>query len=152
MGKTLKIVFMILLILLVAFSIMIDMPFAKSLRIDLDLGLYLKLVSLFGLIIAALIAWAHKSEVVSSQKYTRADEVLAQAEETLERKKEACKQMEKRLQAKFDEKEKGLDDQINLVRQAYQKRLNLLKEQNMELKETVGKLMRTLKRERQEQK
>ena len=58
--------------------------------------------------------------------------------------------MEKRLHAKYDEKEKGVDDQIEEVRRTYQKRLNELQKQNMELKETVGKLMQTIKQERQQ--
>ena len=48
-----------------------------------------------------------------------------------------------------DEKVKGVDDQIEAVRRAYQKRLKELQEQNIELKETVGKLMNTIKEERQ---
>lgn len=150
MRKSIKIIMVTVLMLLVFFSIFADLPIGQELQKGMDLGLYLKLVSLLGLLIAVFLAWGYRSEVVASQKYRRADEVISQAEETFERKKKACDQMEKQLQARYDEKSKGLDAQIDEVKKAYKKRLKELKEQNMELKETVGKLMRTLKQERQQ--
>jgi hypothetical protein len=147
--KPLKIILIAILMLLVVFSILADMPFGQKWPPAVSLGLYLKLVSLLGLIIAVFVAWGYRSEIQASQKYRRADEVVAKAQEAFERKKEACVQMEKRLQAKYDEKVSGVDNQIEAVRQAHQKRLEELQEQNVELKETVGKLMRTIKEERQ---
>ncbi|MEJ2158744.1 MAG: hypothetical protein P8X96_25735 [Desulfobacteraceae bacterium] len=125
MGKPLKIVLMTLLLLLVVFSVLADLPVGQKFQGDIKLGTYLKWVSLLGLVIAAFAAWGYRSQVVASQKYRRADEVVAKAEASYALKK-------------------------NEVRRAYKKRLKELKEQNMELKETVGKLMRTLKRERQQ--
>ncbi len=150
MGKPLKIVLMTLLMVLVIFSILADLPIGKKFQEGLELGMYLKWVSLLGLIIAVFTAWGYRSQIVASQKYRRADEALAKAEETYERKKKACEQMEKQLRSEYDQKKQGVDQEIDAVRQAYKKRLKELKEQNMELKETVGKLMRTLKRERQQ--
>ncbi len=144
-----KIALITLLFLLVIFSILADLPIGQALENTLDLRLYLKLISLLGLVIAALLAWAHKLGVEASQKYRRADEVLAQAQAAFERKKQACEQMEQRLKETFEQKEQGLDDQIDAVREEYQQRLVVLKEQNVELKETVAKLMRALKNEKQ---
>lgn len=150
MRKTLKIILITLLMVLIIFSILSDLPIGRKLQQGLDLGLYLKLVSLLGLIFAALLAWGYRTGLQSSQKYRRADEVLAKAEEAFERKKKVCDQMESRLAEKYEKKSDGLDNQIEEVRREYQKRLKVLKAQNIELKETVAKLMRTLKQERQQ--
>lgn len=144
-----KIALITLLFLLVIFSILADLPIGQVLKNTLDLRLYLKLISLLGLVIAVFLAWAHKLGVEASQKYRRADEVLAQAQAAFERKKQTCEQMEQRLAQTFEQREQGLDDQINQVREEYQQRLVVLKEQNVELKETVAKLMRALKNEKQ---
>ncbi len=149
MSKLIKIILMSLLLLLVVFSILADMPIGQKWPPVISLGLYLKLVSLLGMVIAAFVAWGYRSRIQTSQKYRRADEVVAKAQETYEHQKEACSHMEKRLQTQYDEKVKGVDDQIEAVRRSYQKRLKELQEQNMELKETVGKLMNTIKEERQ---
>ena len=149
MRKPLKIVLITLLMLLVIFSILADLPIGQKFQKGLGLSAYLKWASLLGLIIAAFTAWGYRSQIVASQKYRRADEVVAKAEEAFKRKKESCEQMENRLRTKYEAKAQGVDKEIDTVRRAYKKRLNELTEQNMELKETVGKLMRTLKRERQ---
>ena len=150
MRKPIKTLLLTLLMLLVIFSILADMPIGQKLQQDFGLGIYLKLVSLLGLVIVAFMAWGYRSQVEASQKYRRADEVVTKAEETYERKKKACEQMEKRLRAEYEQKTKGVDRQIDEVRRAYKKRLKELKEQNMELKETVAKLMHALKREREQ--
>jgi dsDNA-specific endonuclease/ATPase MutS2 len=149
MRKFIRIILIALLMLLIVFSILADMPIGRKWSFDIRLGHYLKLVSLAGLLIALFAAWGYRNKIQSSQKYRRADEVVSQAQEAYERKKEACEQMEKRLHAKYDEKEKGVDDKIEEVRRTYQKRLNELQKQNIELKETVGKLMQTIKQARQ---
>lgn len=150
MRKKLKIILFTVLMLLVIFSILADLPIGRKFQPDLELGTYLKWVTLLGLLIAVFTAWGYRSQIVSSQKYRRADEAVAKAEAAYEQKKKACEQMEKRLKSKYDQKEKGVDKEIDAVRQAYKKRLKELTEQNVELKETVGRLMRTLKRERQQ--
>ena len=144
-----KIALITLLFILVMFSILADLPVGQAIRKTLDLGLYLKIVSLLGLLIAVTIAWAHKHAVEASQKYRRADEVLAQAQAVFERKKQACQNMEQRLSETFAKKEQALDEQIEQAKAEYQQRLLVLKEQNVELKETVAKLMRALKHEKQ---
>lgn len=144
-----KIVLIALLFLLVVFSILAELPAGRVLKDTLDLGLYLKLISLLGLLIAVFVAWGHKLKIESSQKYRRADEVLSQAQSTFDRKKQACAEMDQQLKDQFAQKEKALGDKIEQVKEEYQQRLLVLKEQNMELKETVGKLMKALKIEKQ---
>ena len=143
-----KVALIALLFLLVVFSILADLPVGQALKNTLDLGLYLKLISLLGLMIAAFLAWAQKRRIEASQKYRRADEVLSQAQAAFERKKQACDQMDQRLKAAFAQKEQGLDDKIEQVKADYRQRIVALKEQNVELKETVGKLMQALKNEK----
>jgi len=144
-----KIALIVLLFLLVIFSILTDLPMGQALKNTLDLGLYLKLISLLGLVIAVFLAWAQKRRVEASQKYRHAEEVLAQAQAAFEHKKQACDQMDQRLKATYAQKEQALDDKIGQIRAHYQQQLMVLKEQNMELKETVGKLMNALKIEKQ---
>lgn len=141
LGKTALIA---LLLLLIVFSVLADLPIGQALKIKLDLRLYLKLVSLLGLLIAVFVTWGYKLRIESSQKYRRADEVLTQAQETFDRKKKACDELEHRLNASFVQKEQALDQHIEEVKAKYQQRILVLKEQNVELKETVGKLMRAL--------
>ena len=140
-----KIAVMTLLFLLVAFSILADLPIGAALNKSLDLRLYTKLVSIFGLLIVVFYIWAQRRRLEMSQKFKRADEILAQAESNIERKKQFCDQMEKCLKDSYEKKERELADQIDAVRQEYQTRINQLKAQNMELKETVANLMRALK-------
>lgn len=140
-----KIAVMTLLFLLVAFSILADLPIGEALIKGLDLRLYIKLVSIFGFLMVVFYLWKERRRLEMSQKYKRADEMLAQAEASVERKKQLCEQMEKRLQDTYEKKEQGLNHQIDLVREEYQARINQLKTQNMELKETVSNLMTALK-------
>lgn len=149
MSKWFKIVFITLMILLVVFSIMGDWQVGEALKQGLNLTVYLRLVSICGLFIAVFLAWGYKRGVEASQKYVRANEILAQAEASAERKQKVMDAMEQNLKDAYDAKEQGLDDQINKINTEYQERLKALKEQNLELKETVNKLMATLKRERQ---
>ncbi len=144
-----KIALIVLLFFLVIFSILTDLPIGKALKNTLDLGLYLKLISLLGLMIAVFFAWAHKCGIEASQKYRRADEALSQAQAVFERKKQACDQMDQNLKTTYARKEQELDAKIDQIKAECQKRMMVLKEQNMELKETVGKLMHALKIEKQ---
>jgi hypothetical protein len=146
MNKLIKIVLLSLLLLFVVFSILADLPIGQTWPPMISLGLYLKLVSLLGLVTAAFVAWGYRSRIQTSQKYRRADEVVAKANAFFEHQKEACDLMEKRLIADYNEKVKGVDDQVEGVRRDYRKRLKELQEQNVQLKETVGKLMNTIKK------
>lgn len=146
----LKVALILLLGLLIVLAVVADLPLGQKLAPLLGLGLYLKLISLLGMLALVLFAWGHKRGIEASQKYRRADEALKLAEATLERKRHVCDQMEQQLKEAFKKKEQGLDSQIEEVRMEYQQRLNALKTQNMELKETVAKLMSTLKRQNQQ--
>ena len=73
MRKSIKIILITLLMLLIVFSILADMPIGQKWSVDIRLGLYLKLVSLAGLLIALFTAWGYRNKIQSSQKYRRAD-------------------------------------------------------------------------------
>ncbi len=137
------------MILLVIFSIMGDMPVGQVLQRSLNLTVYLRLASICGLLIAVFLSWGYKRNVEASQKFVRANEIVSQAEASAVRKQEVLDHMEQKLKDAYAVKEQGLDDQINQIQSGYQGRLKALQEQNMELKETVSKLMSALKRERQ---
>ncbi len=148
MKKLIKIILLAALLLLVIFSLMADMAFMRKLEHGLNLAVYIRLASLFSLMAAAFYAWSHKRQVEQSQKYRRANEVLEQAEHTATRREAELDHAEARMKADFAEKEASIDKQIGQSVTAYQERLNALKQQNIELRETVNKLMRALKTER----
>ena len=152
MGKLFKIGSITTLMVLFVFSLLADMPFVRQLEKGFSLGAYIRLASLLSLIGAAFYAWGYKRQIESSQKYRRANEVLQQAEISAKRRQTVLDQTEARLKADYSEKEAGLDKQIGQFTAGYQRRINRLKEQNMELKETVGKLMKALKIERAKRK
>ena len=152
MGQLVKICVVTALMVLVIFSLLADMPFVRQLDQGLSLGVYIRLASLLSLMAVAFYAWGYKRQIESSQKYRRADEVLEQAETSIARRQAALDQKEARLKADFAKKESSLDRQIGQSVAAYQQRINHLKEQNIELKETVGKLMQALKTERAKKK
>ena len=64
------------------------------------------------------------------------------------RRQAVLDQKEEHLKAEYAEKEALLDKQIGQSVAAYQQRIKILKKQNVELKETVAKLMQALKAER----
>ncbi len=144
-----KIVGLVIVLLLILFAVVADMSWGHRLLNGLDLGNYLRLASLVSLVIVGIFLWGHKRRIEASQKYRRADEALAKAEETADRRMKALEATEKRLEDSYADKAKGLDQQIDRATAQYQQRIKVLKEQNLELKETVSKLMRTLKKQRQ---
>lgn len=151
MRKLVKIVLITSLILLVVFAVLVDLPIGKSLLTEhLDLALYLKLVSLLGLLIAFFISIGFKHRVDASQKYRRANTVLVEAQTKAERQKQTSAQIEKDLKKAYAQKEKALNHQIKDAYVGYEARLKDLKQQNFELKEALAKLMHVLKREREE--
>lgn len=149
MGKFLKVILFTLLLVLVLFALLADMPFAETLHRYLDFTLYVRLASLLGLFIALFWFWERKKRTDASQKFQRANEVLAEAEETVRRRRQAIEQMEKKLKSAYAEKEKGLDAQIHQIKSGFEQRIKALNEQNIELKDTVSKLMAALKKEHQ---
>lgn len=150
MLKLIKIVLIALLVLLVIFAVLADLPKGQALLGQLNLALYLKLISLLGLVIALFVSLGYKHRVDVSQKFRRAKEVLAEAEAKAERQKRSLEQMEANLKKAFAQKEQGLNDQIRETQRGYENRVKVLKKENIELKEALAKMMRVLKRERRE--
>lgn len=149
MRKIVKIVLFALLFLLAVFSLIAEMPIAKTLERYLDFALYVRLASLLGLLIALVWFWSKKQQTASSQKFQRANEVLAEAETTARRRHQAVEKLEQKLKQEFAEKDQGLDAHIHQIKSNFEQRIKTLNEQNMQLKETVSKLMAALKKERQ---
>ncbi len=149
MAKFFKIVGTAALALLVVFSAIADRPAAKEWMGGMDLSLYLRLVAIFGLIIAAFRAWGYKREVEASQKYQRAQEVLNQAGISAERKKRSLEETEQRLLAQYAEKEQALNLALDQAKADFHSRLMAMKEQNVKLKEEVASLMQEIKRKKQ---
>ena len=152
MRKFLKITLITLLLLLVLFAILAEMPFFKALPHHLEFALYLKLISLLGMLIALILVWSYKQKTVASQKFQRANQVLAEAEKTARQKQNALEQLEKKLKKEYAKKDQGLDAQIYQIKSGFEQRIKVLNEQNIELKDTVGKLMRALKKDRKDRK
>jgi ubiquinone biosynthesis protein COQ9 len=152
MGKFVKVILFTLLLVLVLFALLADMPFAETLHRYLDFALYTRLASLLGLLIALVWFWERKKKTDASQKFQRANKVLAEAEETARRKQQAIEQMEQKLKSAYAEKDKGLDAQIHQIKSGFEQRIKALSEQNVELKDTVSKLMAALKKERRKTK
>ena len=148
MRKFLKITWVALLLLLVIFAVFADLPKGKALLGHLDLSLYLKLVSLLGLCIALFVSIGCKHRVDVSQKYRRAKQVLEEAEQKAERQQQALSNIEAALKESYAQKEQGLNSQIRETQDGYESRLKALKQQNIELKETLAKMIRAMKRER----
>lgn len=149
MRKFVKIVLATLLVLLVVFAVIADLPIGEQVIGHLDLALYLKLISLLGMVIALFFSMGYKQNVSGSHKYRRAKQVLSDAQEKAEQKKEVLEKLEDNLKATYALKEQELNRQINAAQVGYETRLKALKQQNLELKESVAKLTRALKRERQ---
>ena len=152
MGKFLKVILFTLLLVLVLFALLADLPFAQTLHRYLDFALYVRLASLLGLLIALVWFWERKKKSDASQKFQRANQVLAEAEETVRHRRQAIEQLEQKLKSGYAEKDKGLDAQIHQIKSSFEQRIKKLNEQNIELKDTVSKLMAALKKERQKSK
>jgi hypothetical protein len=147
--KLIKIVLGALLILLVVFAVFADLPAGKAFLAGyLDLALYLKMISLLGMLIALFLSMGYKHRVDASQKYRRANSVQVEAQAKAERHEKILQRMEQNLQKDYAKKEQGLNSQIKEAYAGYEKRLKNLKRQNIELKESLAKVVRALKRER----
>ena len=146
MGKFLKVILITLFVSLVVFAAIAERPIAVKLMTGLNLALYLRLVVLLGLVIAVFLSWGYKRKIEASQKYVRAQEIVDQAGEKAERAKRENERMEEKLKAEYDQKKLNLDEQLLQMRHEYEERIRGLKEQNIELKESVGKLMHLVKK------
>lgn len=146
MGKTAKVLLFTLIVLLVVFAAIAEKPFLTKLMGGLQLAPYLRLAGLLGLVIAVFLAWGYKRRIEASQKFIRAQEVLDQAGEKAERSKQASERLEEDLKAEYQRKKVALDERISDMKHDYEERIRELKEQNIELKESVGKLMQMVKK------
>ena len=145
MLKFVKILFVALIIVLAFVSISIETPMMQRLSRGLTLSIYIRTASLLSLAALILWAWGYKQKLAASQKYTRANQILAEAETAAKRKNQATLQLEERLKASYAEKEKALEERIKEVQQECRDQLKGLKKQNLELKNTVAELMAALK-------
>lgn len=137
---------MTLLLVMVVFAGFSETDLFKDWLGYLGIRVYLRLASLLGLLIALLYAWGYRKKIVSSQKYLRAEEVLAQAQAKAESKQRALESAKEKLDAHYVQKEKDLQIKIEKVKDEYNQRINELKTQNMKLKESVAKLMQVVKK------
>jgi hypothetical protein len=145
MRKTIKIFLLTLLFLLIIFSAVADLPVLRKIPIVIESTLYLRIISILGLIIAAVIVWNHRRKMEVSQKYRRADQLIVEAEASARQKETALQQAEEQMKAEWTLKEKELESRLVEVQKEYQEQMRALKEQNMILKEHVAKLMGALK-------
>ena len=148
MSKFLKISLLTLLILLVVLAAIAETPILEPLLAGVTLARYLRLVAILGLATAFFFAWGYKRKMEASQKYLRAKEILAEAEAEAKRKKRAAILVEEKLKSVYQQKESALTDELSRARDEYQQRIAALKRQNMQLKESVAKLLRAVKQKR----
>lgn len=146
MARMFKVIFVTVLIVTVVFAFIAEMTWPQKFFNFLDLAAYIRIASIIGLLIAAFMAWGYKRGIEASQKYLRAQHVLAEAELAAERKQCVIAQLEESLKAQFAEKETLLQEDVKKIRADYNEQLTSLKEQNLRLKETVSKLMQALKK------
>lgn len=146
MTKLVKIVLITLLIVLVVFAALAEKVFDPDWMCGaLDLPLYLRLVSLLGVAILFFYALGYRHKIIYSQRYRRAQEVLAQAESDAERKQRSLENQRKKLEAEYEARQQAHQAQLEQLKADYNEKLVKLKEQNMQLKETVSKLMTVVK-------
>jgi hypothetical protein len=145
MRKGVKIGLLMLLFLLVLFSFIGEWRGLSGFRGLVDLTVYTRIVSVLGLTLVVLLVWHHKRQMEISQKYRRADQILVEAAAAAKQKEGALKQFEAQASAILAQKEQELSTRLSLIQSEHQRQLLALKEQNVALKETVGKLMQALK-------
>ena len=124
----------------------VEMDFMRSIPGLFDFAAYIRIASLLLLLIAMFLALGYMKKIQASQKYSRAKEMLAEAEETSKRKQTAAMELEERLKATYAEKEKGLDREVEQLKKQCREELRDLKQQNIALKESVSKLMAIVKK------
>lgn len=123
-----------------------ERPEISSLFHLVNFSFYVRVVSILGMIIAVLLAWGFKRRIETSQKYRRADQMIAEAKATAERHVRNAKLVEDKLKADYEQKNEALSDQLAELADEHRDQLKILKAQNVELKEEVSKLMRALKK------
>ena len=146
MTRLVKIICLVFFLLLILFAAFAEAPFIRGQIPIINLAFYLRLVTLAGLIIAVFLAWGFKCKIEATQKYRRAQEVLAQAETVAERKQKEADQLSEKLQAEFARKENAWLAEKCQLKADFDQHLMDLKKQNMQLKEAVSNLLQTLKK------
>lgn len=146
MKPVMKVIVLTLFVLLVIFAAFADSPVVSKMMGGVPLAPYLRLVGLLGMVIAVFLAWGYKRKIESSQKFVRAQEVLDQAGRKAQRFKQECVRLERDLKAEYERKNADLDESIDRMKHEYEEQIRSLKERNIELKESVGKLMRMVKK------
>lgn len=145
MVKLLKIILLVLLILLVFMALIADKPQISAIFHIMNFSFYVRIASILGLIIVVFTAWGYKRRIETSQKYRRADHIIAEAEATAQRHERNAMLIEEKLKTDFQQKTKVLKDRLAQLKAEHQHQLMALKTQNVQLKEEVSKLMRILK-------
>jgi hypothetical protein len=145
MAKALKILWVTALLVVVLLAAVVDQVHLPNGLERLNLGLYLRLVALIGLMIAFFIAWGYRRKVEASQRYRRSQQVLAEAEIAAQRRQGAMQQREAKLEKLYDEKERLLREELEKSKAGYIEQVKSLKEQNVKLKETINQLMQAVK-------
>ena len=146
MLKLLKIILLVLLILLVFMALIADKPQVSAIFHMMNFSFYVRIASILGLIIVVFTAWGFKRRIETSQRYRRADEIIAEAEATAKRHERKAMLIEEKLKADYQQKAKSLADQLAQLKAEHQSQLMALKTQNVQLKEEMSKLMRVLKK------
>ena len=146
MRKILKILLMILFLSLVVFAAIVDRLAIEAVLGGLRPGPYLRLIGVLGMFVAMFLSWGYKRKIEASQKYVRAQEVLTRADQQFEQARLESERLEKRLIAEYEQKKANLDQQLSQLKQEHEERIMALKEQNMALKESVGKLMKMVRK------
>jgi len=144
--KILKILLMILFLSLVVFAAIVDRLAIETVLGGLRPGPYLRLIGVLGMFVAVFLSWGYKRKIEASQKYVRAQEVLTQAGHQAEQARLEGERLEKRLMAEYEQKKTNLDEQLSQLKREHEERISALKEQNMALKESVGKLMKMVRK------
>ena len=148
MLKLAKILFIALVFILAFVSVTIEASMLQKLFNGLTLALYIRIASLLSLVALIFWAWGYKQKLVASQKYARANQIIAEAETSARRQNQASARLEERLKASYAEKEKALEERIKEVQQESLAQLKGLQKQNMELKNSVAELMDALKKKK----
>lgn len=146
MLKLLKIILLALLILLVFMGLVADKPQVSAIFNIMHFAFYVRMVSLLGLIIVVFMAWGFKRRIETSQKYRRADDIIAEAETTAKRNERKAMLIEEKLNADYQQKTKSVADQLTQLKNEHQNQLMALKKQNVQLKEEMSKIMSVIKK------
>ncbi len=89
--------------------------------------------------------WGFLRKMEASQKYRRAEHVLQEARQEAERQKAAALQLQKQVEEKCRRKFAEKEAQLSQEKTRLQEYVKKMERQNMELKETVGRLMKLVK-------